>query len=293
MDFSDLKTFEIVALHGSMNKAAAELHTVQSNVTARIRALEEELGIELFQRHARGVSATPAAQRMLPFVGRIAKLMEEAKAAARDDGVPNGSLQIGALETTTALRLSPQLVRFSTQYPDVRLIVRTGTTAKLLRDVLERRLDGALVAGPIMHPELQQEAIFKEELVLVTSAEVRSVKDLMKVSDLKTIVFHAGCSYRQRLESYLTSMGIVVATPLEFGSLDAIVSCVAAGVGVTLLPRALVLDAAKEKKINAHRLPEDQAAAETLFIRRNDGYVSSALSAFIAMTKEAAHTRRK
>ena len=83
MDATDLKVFEAVARHGSMNRAAAELNTVQSNVTARVRALELELGVLLFQRHARGVKVTPAGRRMLPFSARISRLLSDAKAAAR------------------------------------------------------------------------------------------------------------------------------------------------------------------------------------------------------------------
>ena len=74
MDATDLKVFEAVARHGSMNRAAAELNTVQSNVTARVRALELELGVLLFQRHARGVKVTSAGRRMLPFSARISKV---------------------------------------------------------------------------------------------------------------------------------------------------------------------------------------------------------------------------
>ncbi|TDV13947.1 LysR family transcriptional regulator [Paraburkholderia caballeronis] len=285
MDVADLKTFEAVARHGSMNKAASELHTVQSNVTARIRALEEELGLPLFQRHARGVTPTPAGQRMLPFVGRITRLIDEVQAAARDDGAPAGSLVIGGLETTTALRLSPLLTEFARTWPDVRLVVSSGTTARLLQDVVECRLEGAFVAGPIDHPELHQEAVFVEELVLVTSPAVQSLKDLTKIPDLKTIVFQFGCSYRQRLETFLAGKGIVVAKPLEFGSLDAILSCVSAGVGVTLLPKGIVAAAADAGKVAIHRLPKDLARVETLFIRRHDGYVSSALAAFLEMAR--------
>jgi DNA-binding transcriptional LysR family regulator len=285
MDIADLKTFEAVARHGSMNKAATELHTVQSNVTARIRALEDELGLALFRRHARGVVTTPAGQRILPFVGRITKLIEEAQAAARDEGVPNGSLVLGGLETTTALRLSPLLTAFVKAYPDVRLSMGSGTTAKLLQDVVDGRLDGAFIAGPIEHPDVLQEPVFIEELVLVTSTAVRSLKDLTKIPDLKTIVFQIGCSYRQRLESLLANLGIVVAKPLEFGSLDAILSCVSAGIGVTLLPKGIVASAANADKVAMHRLPREQARVETLFVRRRDAYVSSAMDAFLAMAR--------
>lgn len=284
MDLTDLKTFEAVARHGSMNKAAAELNTVQSNVTARIRALEDALGLALFERHARGVIATPAGKRMLPFVGRIARLMDDARNAARDDGTPGGTLALGALETITALRLSPLLTEFASTYADVRLVVSSGNTPRLMQDVVDGRLDGAFVAGPVAHPDLRQSVVFTEELVLATSPAIRTPADLSKVADLKTIVFQLGCSYRQRLEAWLAGRGIVTATPLEFGSLDAILSCVAAGVGVTLLPAGSVAPAAAAGKIALHRMPADVARVKTLFVRRHDGYASSALTAFLALT---------
>lgn len=285
MELSDLRVFEAVARLGSMNRAASELHTVQSNVTARIRALEDELGVSLFQRHARGASATPAGQRVLPFVMRIGRLVADAQAAAKDGGTPSGPLLLGSLETTTALRLSPLLSRFVKTYPDVRLVVTTGTTRRLLEDVLACRLEGAFVAGPVSHPDLDHEVFFHEELVLLTPRNISSPRELMVMSDLKTIVFQIGCSYRQRLESFLAAMGIVTAKPLEFGSLDAILSCVSAGVGVTLLPKGVVSGAWQSNKIAVHKLPPDQAQVEILFVRRSDAYVSSAMNAFLRLAR--------
>jgi DNA-binding transcriptional LysR family regulator len=166
------------------------------------------------------------------------------------------------------------------------LVVSTGTTAKLLLDVIDSRLDGAFVAGPVTHPDLLQEAIFTEELVLVTSTAVRSVRDLAKIAELRTVVFQFGCSYRQRLESYLASRGIVVAKPLEFGSLDTILSCVSAGIGVTLLPKGVVAEAVNAGRVAMHRMPQNQAKVQTLFIRRRDSYQSSALIAFLQLTRD-------
>src|SRR5580698_786742 len=134
MDVADLKVFEAVARLGSMNRAGMELHTVQSNVTARIRSLEREVGVALFQRHARGVSMTPAGQRMLPYAARIAKLVADAKLAAVDEGSPNGTLTLGTLDTTVALRLSPILSHFARMYPQVRLSLVTGTSCSLTAD---------------------------------------------------------------------------------------------------------------------------------------------------------------
>lgn len=90
MDIGDLQVFEAVARFGGMNRAAAKLNTVQSNVTARIKALEADLGCALFARHSRGVSLTPAGQRLLPYADRASRLIADARRAARDDGVPMG-----------------------------------------------------------------------------------------------------------------------------------------------------------------------------------------------------------
>ncbi len=285
MDVTDLKVFEAVARHGSMNRAAAELHTVQSNVTARIRSLEREIGMPLFQRHVRGVSLTPAGERMLPYAARIAKLVADAKAAALDDGAPGGTLTLGTLETTAALRLAPVLSSFARMYPQVRLSLATGTSCSLTADVADCRLDAAFVAGPVDHPDLLSETVFREELVLVTARTIRSREALRAIGELKTIVFRLGCSYRQRLDALLADMGIVTATPLEFGSLDAIIACVAAGIGVTLLPRGVVAAAADQNLVTIHTVSPEIADVETLFIRRHDAYVSSAMRAFVDLAR--------
>jgi len=285
MDATDLKVFEAVARHGSMNRAATELNTVQSNVTARVRALEVELGVLLFQRHARGVKITPAGRRMLPFSARISKLLSDAKTAARDDGVPDGVLEVGTLETTAALRLPSVLATFTKAFPKVRPVVTTGTTCSLINDVVECRLEGAFVAGPVDHPDLQQESVFREELVLVTPRSIRSIEDLPSITELKTIVFRIGCSYRTRLDNLLNRAGILAAQPLEFGSIEAILGCVASGVGITLLPKGIVAAAWRDGRVAVHELPPEFAEVQTVFIRRTDAYVSSALSAFLQFVR--------
>ena len=285
MDATDLKVFEAVARHGSMNRAAAELNTVQSNVTARVRGLERELGVLLFQRHPRGVKITPAGRRMLPFSARISRLLSDAKAAARDDGVPGGVLEIGTLETTAALRLPSMLASFTKAYPKVRPVVTTGTTGSLVEDVVECRLEGAIVVGPVAHPDLQQENVVREELVLVTPRSIRSIEDLPSITELKTIVFRIGCSYRTRLDNVLNRAGILAAQPLEFGSIEAILGCVASGVGITLLPKGIVAAAWRDGRVAVHELPPEFAEVQTVFIRRTDAYVSSALSAFLQFVR--------
>jgi DNA-binding transcriptional LysR family regulator len=281
VDVIDLKVVDAVARHGSMNKAAVELNTVQSNVSSRIRSLEDELGVSLFQRSAKGVQITPAGRRILPYAARLSKLLSDASAAARDDGRPSGVLEIGTLETTLALRLPLLIARFANAWPDVRPVVRTGTTQSLIQAVVDCKLEGAFVAGPVDHPELQAETVFQEELVLVTSRAVRTLEAVRAITHLKTVVFRIGCSYRQRMDSLLSGMGLLAPEPLEFGSIDGILACVAAGVGITLLPRGVVARAWQEGLVAVHEIPPTLSQVETVFVRRVDSHFSSALATFL------------
>jgi LysR family transcriptional regulator, cell division regulator len=272
MEYADLRVLDAVARHGSMNRAAVELNTVQSNVTARIRALEEQVGTALFERNSRGVVLTSAGQRLLPYAARLGALIREARDVARDDGTPRGCLRIGSRETTAALRLPPILSAYAQAHPQVRLIVTTWTSADLVADILEHRLDGAFVVGPVQNPDLLEEAIFRDELMLVTAPGLRRPDDLDHQRDLKIIVRRRGCFYRQRLEDLLARRGIPTSQPLEFGSLDGIIGCVAAGVGITLLPKAVILPSWREGKVAAHELPPEQARVDTVFIRRSQSH---------------------
>lgn len=280
MDASHLRIFEAVARLGGMSRAAAELNTVQSNVTTRIRLLEAELGAPLFHRHSRGVALTAAGHRLLPYAARIADLLRDARRAVADDGAPKGLLTVGSLETTAALRLSPVLAAYAAAYPEVDLVLRTGTTAEMIEAVLARRLEGAFVCGPVDHPDLEQAVVFREQLVIATATNVRTLDALAGRANIKIVVLGAGCSYRRRLEDILARRGVVGLRRLEFGTIEAIVGSVAAGLGVTLLPRGVVEAARREGRIAVHALPAAEANVETLFVRRRDAYVSSALAAF-------------
>jgi LysR family transcriptional regulator, cell division regulator len=287
MDAADLRMFQSVASTGSMSKAAHELNTVQSNVTARIKSLEDEVGFALFERTHRGVTLTAAGQRLLPFAARAARLLEDAKRAVADDGAPSGALTIGSLDTTAALHLSPALARYVGAYPAVDLSLRTGTTAELIEQVLDRQLDGAYVCGPVNHPDLLADPFVREELVILTGPAIASFDALSKKPDLKIVVLKAGCSYRLQLEAMLARRGIVGTRLLEFGTIESIIACVSAGVGVTLLPRALLGSVWERGRLRVHPLPNDEGHVETVFIRHREAFASSALRAFMELVRPA------
>jgi len=94
--------------------------------------------------------------------------------------------------------------------------------------------------------------------------------------------------YRIRLDNLLSKAGVLVAQPLEFGSIEAILGCVAAGVGITLLPKGIVAGGLADGQVAVHELPRNLPKVQTVFIRRTDAYVSSALSAFLQIVRPEA-----
>src|SRR5215813_7443681 len=282
VELTDLLTFSTVARTGGITRAAEALNTVQSNVTQRIKALEAEIGTALFERHSRGMTLTGAGRRLLPYAQRMAALSREAVLAARDDGEPKGPLSIGSMETTAAVRLPNLLADFHRRFPAVRLTLRTATTADLVAGVLDGSLDGAFVAGPIEHADLVSTVAFREELVLVSARHIKSLAELRAAtpeSGPTALVFRTGCTYRQRLEQVLTEFGWPSATRFELGTLDGMVGCVAAGMGVTLLPRAVV---GRNDSVSTHAIGTAQSRVETLFITRRAAHEYSAVRGFVS-----------
>jgi DNA-binding transcriptional LysR family regulator len=171
----------------------------------------------------------------------------------------------------------------------VRLSVRTATTADLVTAVLDGTLDGAFVAGPIDHAELSAEIAFREELVLVTARRWTSLAALRAGTDQSgptALVFRSGCTYRQRLEQVFNELGWPSAVRFEFGTLDGMIGCVAADMGVTLLPRAVVERGDLKGEIRIHALSAAQSRVDTVFIQRRGAHHYSALQGFAACLKD-------
>jgi DNA-binding transcriptional LysR family regulator len=282
---TDLLTFSAVARNGGITRAAEELNTVQSNVTQRVKALEAEIGTALFERHSRGMTLTGAGRRLLPYAQKMAALSREAMLATRDDGEPKGPLAIGSMETTAAVRLPSLLAEFHRRFPAVRLTLKTATTADLVAAVLDGALDGAFVAGPIEHADLSSTLAFREELVLVTAKRFSNLAALRAgtpESGPTALVFRTGCTYRQRLEQVFSDFGWPSAARFELGTLDGMIGCVAAGMGVTLLPRAVVERSNQRKEVNIHTIETAWSRVDTLFIQRRSAHQYSALSGFVS-----------
>ncbi|WP_206832708.1 LysR family transcriptional regulator [Alicyclobacillus fructus] len=278
MELRDLRIFLTVAKIGSVTKAAEQLGYVQSNITTRIQHMEAELGTTLFHRHARGMSLTSSGVTLLRYAEQIVHLCHEAEQAVQDTISPIGPLRIGAMETTTATRLPAILAEYHRLCPQVDLSLTSGPTDQLLQAVLSYDIEVAFVAGPICHPLLNTGALIEEELVLVAEANgwEPSYNHLCPAT---IVTFRKGCSYRKRLEQYLDNLGIRSRKVIELGTLDGILGCVAAGLGISLVPRTIVDGSRYDLTI--YEVPEEFRKAPTVLIYRNDTRISPALERFI------------
>lgn len=270
-----------IARAGSLSRAAAALNTVQPNVTSRLRALEDAVGAPLFERHSRGVTLTETGRLLLPFAQRLEAVLREANQASAEARTSGGELRIGSMETTAALRLPNVLADFTRAYPEVELVLRTGPTEELLAAVLAGELDAALVGGPSADTRLTREAVFCEELVLVTSPGAAGPEPSSGDAGARIVVFRAGCSYRERFEALLARRAIAVTHRLELGTLEGILACIGAGLGIGLLPRGVVESARHAGRVAVHTLPPEEAFVETLFVRRAGAWEPRALRAFL------------
>lgn len=283
MDFNELRIFKAVAEEGSVSRAAERLNCVQSNVTARIRQLEAGLNATLFHRRSRGVALTPAGRVLLDYAERILALVGEAERIVQEREPLGGRLIIGALETTAAVRLPPVLAEYHHRFPAVDLQLVTGTALDLIRRILDFELDGTFVDGAVDHPELIAEECFVEENVLLCAA---GEDPLSGERPINILAFPIGCYYRKQLETWLHNSGLIPYRIMEFSTIETIIGCVSAGMGITFLPRSVLGGNLASDKFSVHPLPVEVSHVTTRFLRRKDGVEPKTLSAFRDIVRE-------
>jgi len=283
MNTNDLKIFEAVAASGSFTKAAATMFTVQSNVTARIKSLEEEFGTELFTRTSRKVELTPGGHILMQYCKQIGHLVEEAKNNIQSSNKVSGSLKIGCIETTMALKVPEILSHFEEEYPEVELEFKSAMRNELINDVLNYKLDAAFVSAPIDVKGLGQINIKVEQLVILSASNGSKLNVLLAKQPLKIIVFDEGCIFRARLESWLSSKGIMHYKSIVLNSIEGIINFVEAGLGISLLPEEVLSKYYSGRKLTAHNLSKQLGTMNTVLVFRKDIRQSRALETFITM----------
>jgi len=255
IDLESLKIFRTVVDEGGVIRAANKLNRVQSNVTTRIRQLEEHVGARLFRREGRSIRLSAEGHTLLAYADRLLRLADEAVNEMRT-GKPKGVFRLGSLESTAGSRLAPILSRYHRLYPDVVVELATGTAGALVTRVMNFDLEAAFVSEPFTAPGLKAHPVFEERLVLITSKAIGKVSGPDDIGRSTLIAFAQGCSYRKRIEEWLGSANVMPGRILEFASYQAMIACVAAGTGFAVVPKSTLEALRATQDVRQHGLPK-------------------------------------
>jgi DNA-binding transcriptional LysR family regulator len=290
MEVRQLQTFCVLVEELNFTRTAERVHTVQSNVTSQIKALEAELGTQLFDRLAKRVLLTEAGHRFLPYAERALAAMEQGQRAVKFGSEPAGPLRIGAPESVLTYRLPEVLKLFRKRYPQVEVIFRPGMDEKPADALESGKLDLAICMSDVVEgDQLCSIALRKEEVYLfatpdhpLTKVKAVHAKDLLHEALLLT---ESGCGYRSKLDRQLALANVRPQRITEFSSVEAIKQCVAAGMGLGLLPRIVIAGELKKRQFTLLNWQGAKMTIATHMVWHKDKWMSPAMQAFLDVTK--------
>jgi DNA-binding transcriptional LysR family regulator len=250
MDLRQLTCFERVADLGSMSRAAEALHLVQPAVSQQIALLEREVGLRLFHRGPRGVRLTEAGEALLPYARRV--LGEVARAGQVLGGLRElrgGRVAVGLTPSAVVWLLPELLEQYRRQHPLVQIQVHEDMTDRLVDYLHDGRIDLALVSLPVEDDGLTVRSLFEERLAVVVGPEHRlagqAEVDLASLADEPWILPYRRHGVRALLEAACAEAGFQLRVAVELSGLGPIKQLVQRGLGLSVLPPAVVENEAR------------------------------------------------
>jgi LysR family transcriptional regulator, regulator of the ytmI operon len=248
MEFRHLKTFQTIIQTGSFLQAAEQLQYAQSTITLHIQQLEKELGVKVFSPQGKKIQLTSAGKALeihANFLLHRAQMLHQEMLELVAG--KTGHIRIGSIEPVASLQLPPLLVQFCREYPKIRLTLETGVTDVIAQRVALGKLDLAVCSPPTAELGLDFAAIFFDPMtLLIPQNNLLSNQEEILVQDLVTerlLLTETNCPYRQVFEQEIQSRGVNPYSGLEIMSLRALQSMVQSGLGIGVMPTAIVTPA--------------------------------------------------
>jgi len=244
VDFGQVEAFLQVAQHHSFSRAAEVLQLTQPSITARIQALERELGEELFERGGRGVSLTDAGNAFRPYVERLLQTLQEGRDAVEEvRNIQLGSLRLGSAITISTYVLPGILHRFCQGFPGVDVFIRTGRSEQVLSMLLSDEVHVGLVRS-LANAEVETIDLYEDEIVLVAPPEHRFAASrrtrIAEAAGEPNVLFDRGSSYYGLINNFFRQAGVIPNVAMELDSLEATKRMVEVGLGIALIPLVTV-----------------------------------------------------
>ena len=283
-----LRVFRAVAAEESFRKASEALHLSQPAVSQHIRALEEELGVQLFDRTGARVSVTTAGKLLLKYAERSARVLDEAKAAiAKLSRTVSGELRLGA-STTIAQYILPHILGdFIKENPNVTLFVASGNTEQIVTLLLNDSIVLGMIEGPPMTKGVQTEKFFEDRIVLITPRShewsERPAVPLAALTEVPLLMREQGSGSRRIVEQAILKAGLPLDRlhiALELDSTEAIISGVEAGLGLGFISEWAARKALRLGTVSPAHIEGLDIRRNLTLIRRSGPAVNGAPGAF-------------
>jgi len=292
-----LESFLEVARRGNISRTAEATFVNQPTLTARLHALEREVGAALFVRSRRGMRLTDAGRAFLPFAERALRELRAGKAAVDGSAAPtSGRLVLAAAPAVSTYQLPDLLQRFAAAYPRVEIAVRTGHSEDVLAMVLREDIDLGFMRA-IAHKDIQAWPFSEEQLVLVVAprhpfSKHRAVKTAA-LGDEKLILFDRTSSYYELTQALFINAGVQPRSIMELDNIEAAKRMVERRLGVALLPRSAVERDIGARKLRLVRIADAPQVTQSIVIarRRDFGPPQGIVAAFLALARKERQSR--
>ncbi len=290
MLFGQVECFLAVARLGNLSRAAEEMFLTQPTLTARLKALEEEVGAQLFVRTSRGMRLTDAGREFLPYAERVVGSFREGKRAVEElSGASGGRLVLGASPGVGTYALPGLLERFVAAYPKVSVSVRTGHSEEILEMVLSEEVQLGLTRE-MRHPEVESLHLYEDELVLVVDPAhrftARGSASLAEVGEETLILFDKESSYTEQTHALFRNAGIRELKTMEVDNIEAAKRMVEHRLGVAFLPRSAIVRSVSVGNLAMIHVEENPEMSRSIVaLKRRDVPASGPVAAFL----EVAH----
>ena len=261
LTLKQLRYFEALARHGHFGRAADTCAISQPALSMQIKELEESVGTALFERGAREVRLTGFGEEFLNRASEILRKVDELTDLARAArSTLSGRLRMGIIPTIAPYLLPSIIGLMAQRHADVDVHVRETVTPKLLQELLDGRLDTAIVALPVSEPSLAEVALFQESFVLVRpgSDANKPAPSREMLREMRLLLLEEGHCFRDQALSFCEMQSSTPRELLDGSSLTTLVQMVGAGIGVTLIPEMAVPVETRSSSVCVSRFRDPQ-----------------------------------
>ena len=291
MELAQLQVFLEAAERGSLRRAAEALNLTQPSVSARVRALEVDLGVPLFHRTARGVRLTDMGKTFLPFAQRSMGTLRQARDILESARYASaGVLNMATARVIGTYILPGILHEYHRRYPDTNLNIKMGRSTDVLQMVLEEEVQLGL-ARFMRHPDVNTIHLYDEEAVLVAHPEhafaVRGFACMDEVAREPLILYDPGdpgSPYFVFINQVCRDAGVIPKVQMNLDSVEAAKNMVELGLGISFLPRSGVRHELESGSLTAVPLTEGhRVILPTYVLVRHAQYYSPTVLAFLEL----------